>query len=149
MKANNLTQELAVATRLTPAAARAAGSYVTPAILASKFERLVALLQIGTLSGSATVLAKFQHNAASASDDGGWADVNSACVTSAFASTSNDKLGQLELRVDQYPALSAYVRILTSAATSSWLGGCEVLGMPRHKPATEHDSADVVQTFVY
>lgn len=150
MKTANLTQTLSVATHITPAAARAAGSYVSEAADASKFSRLVALLQVGTLAGSGTVNVRFQHCSGSASSLAGWADVSSAsCISSTFASASNDKIGQLELRVDQYPALNKFVRVLVSAATSTWLGGCVVVGEPRWNPATDHDSADVVQTVVY
>lgn len=149
MRNQNLTQQLAVATHLTPAAARAAGSYVTPAIEAKYYDRLVALLSIGTLAGAATVQAKFQHCSVSASSAAAWADVNSACATSAFASGSNDKIGQLELRLDQNPSVSEFVRVLVSTATSTWIGALHVLGEPMYKPATGYDTADVVQTVVY
>jgi len=145
-----LSQGIAVATHITPAAARAAGSYVTPAVDGSQYHQLLALLEVGTLSGAATVSAKFQTCSGSASSLAGWADVNSACITSAFASTSNDKIGELELQVHQYGStLERYLRVLVSATTSSWLGACQVLGVPRYKPATDVDSSDVVQTVVY
>jgi hypothetical protein len=145
-----LSQAVAVATHITPAAARAAGSYVSAAVDTTRFARLVAVLQTGTIAGAGTINARFQHNSASASNDGGWADVSSAsCITSTFASTSNDKLGQLEYVVDQYPSNSRFVRVLASAATSTWLGGVVVMGEPILKPATDYDSADVVQTVVF
>ncbi len=138
-----------MAEHITPAAARAAGSFYSGAIQASKFARLVAYLQTGTLTAAATVQAKWQHCSGSASSLAGWADINSAAVTSAFVSTANDKIGQLELKVDQYPTISAYVRVAVVAAVSSWLGGCIVVGKPRWKPATDHDTADVAQTVIY
>jgi len=146
-----LSQGIAVAAHITPAAARAASSYVTPAIDASQYHTLLALLEVGTLSGAATVSARFQTCSGSASSLAGWADVNSAsCITSAFASGSNDKIGQLELQVHQYGStLERYIRVLVSASTSSWLGACQVLGTPRYSPATDVDTSDVVQTVVY
>lgn len=150
MNTENLSQSLAVVTHITPAAARAASSYVSPAIDAGMYARLLALLQVGTLAGSATVNIRFQHCSGSASSDAGWADISSAsCISSAFASGSNDKIGELELRIDQNPSTSQYVRVLVSAATSTWIGGAIVLGEPRFTPATVVDSADVVQTVVY
>lgn len=150
MITENYTQQIAVATHISPAAARAAGSYVTPAVDTTLFKRLVALLQVGTLAGSATVNARFQHNSVSASSDAGWADINStSCITSSFASASNDKVGQLELRLDQNPSTSRYVRALVSTATSTWIGGAIVYGEPIYKPATDRDSVDVVQTVVF
>jgi hypothetical protein len=150
MRARNLSEDVGLVTHIPPAAARAAGSYVGAAVDASNFERLVARIHIGTLAGAATVAMKFQHSSVSASSAAGWADVSSAsCITSAFASTSNNKVGQLELRVDQYSALTRYVRPYVEAVTSTWLGCVEVTGEPLIKPATAGDSADVVQTVVY
>ncbi len=149
MQTHNLTQTNAVAAIITPAAARAAGSYVTPAIEAKHYDALVARLLVGTLSGAATITGKFQHCSVSASSAAAWADVNSACATSAFASASNDVVGQLELRLDQRPAVSDFVRFYVSAATSSWLGGAIVEGEPRYSSATDYDSSVVGQTVVY
>lgn len=150
MKTENLSQTIGVVTHITPAAARAASSYVTPAVDAGMYCRLLALLQTGTIAGAGTVNARWQHCSASASSNANWADISSAsCITSTFASTSNDKIGELELRIDQNPGTSQYVRVLVSAATSTWIGGLVVLGEPRFKPATGVDSADVVQTVVY
>lgn len=146
----NITEKNAVAAIITPAAARAAGSYVSAAVEAKYYDRLVARILIGTLAGAATLTGKFQHCSASASSDAGWADISTAsCITSAFASGSNDKVGQLELRLEQHPEVSDFVRIYVSAATSTWIGGVVVEGEPRFSPATDLDSADVVQTVVY
>lgn len=146
----NLTEKNAVAAIITPAAARAAGSYVSPAIESKLYDRLAARVMVGTLAGAATLTGKFQHNSVSASSDAGWADVSSAsCITSAFASGSNDKVGQLELALEQHPTVSSFVRFYVSAATSTWLGAVIVEGEPKFRPATDVDSSDVVQTVVY
>lgn len=150
MNTENLSQSLANAAQIAPAAARAASSYVTPAIDAGMYPRLLATLQIGTLAGSGTVNFRFQHCSASASSDAGWADVSSAsCISSTFASGSNDKIGELELRIDQNPSTSQYVRLLATVATSTWIGSALVQGEPRFQPANVVDSADVVQIVVY
>lgn len=150
MRTSNLSQELGLAGHITPAAARAASSYVTEGIPKAQYSRLLAMVQIGTLAGAATVNARFQHCSASASSDAGWADISSAsCITSTFASASNDKVGELELRLDQNPSVSDYVRALATVATSTWVGALQVVGMPRFLPATGVDTADVVQTVVY
>lgn len=151
MITENLTQQLAVATFITPAAARNTGSYVSPAVDASLFKRLAAYLHVGTLAGTGTVNLRFQHCSVSASSAAAWADINSTtCITSTLASTSNDRLAQLELRLDQNPTVSQFVRVLASVATSNgWVGGATVLGEPIYKPATDRDTADVVQTVVF
>ncbi len=150
MHTENLTQEIAVAEHITPAAARAAGSFYSGAIQTSKFARLLGILQVGTLTGAATVLAKWQHCSASASSLAGWADINSAATLVAVASAAgNDKLGELELRCDQYPTISPFVRLAVVAAVSSWLGAAIIVGKPRWKPATDHDTADVTATVIY
>lgn len=146
----NLSQKVALVTHLTPAAARAVGSYYTAAADALLYERLLSIMQVGTLAGSGTVNQRFQHCSVSASGDAGWADISSAsCISSTFASASNDKVSELELRLDQLPTTSRYVRVMAVAATSTWIGGIQVLGIPIYKPATANDSADVVQTVVY
>lgn len=150
MRNQRLSQAIAVAAHLTPAAARAASSYVTDAVDGSKYDHLLALLQVGTLAGAGTINARFQHCSGSASSLAAWADVNStSCITSTFASTSNDKIGELELQVDQNSTLERYLRVLVTTAVSTWIGGVQVLGTPRYLPATDVDHADVVQTVVF
>jgi hypothetical protein len=152
MQAKNLTQRLGILDHITPAAARAAGSYVTGAVDASRFERLVAVLQVGTLAGAATLNARFQSNSsASSSADSAWADIDSTnCITSTFASTSNDKLAPLELRLDQNPTVSRYVRALVSAAVSTWLGGLVLYGEPAiFAPASQFNNAAVATAIVF
>ncbi len=91
MRTENLTQTIAVAAHIPPAAARAAGSYVTPAIEAKHFDRLTALLDVGTLSGAATVLAKYQHCSVSASSAAAWAVAAIAVPASSFTSSETTR----------------------------------------------------------
>jgi hypothetical protein len=150
MRRANISEELALLSHIAPAAARAAGSYVGDAVDTSVVARLVGLLHVGTLAGAATIKLKFQHSSVSASSASNWADIDSTnCITSAFPSGSNNKIGQLELRCDQYSALQRYVRPYVEAATSTWIGAVQVLGMPYYRPATDFDHADVVQTVTY
>jgi hypothetical protein len=151
VESKNLSQVVGVATHITPAAARAASTYVTPAVEAKNFSRLLGILHIGTLAGNASISMKFQHNSVSTSNDGNWADINStSCVTAVYGSANNDKLPELELRIDQNPATSRYVRAYVSLATSTWIGGVTVLGNgAKYNPITDVDSADVVATTVY
>jgi hypothetical protein len=151
MQRSNLTEELALKSHIPPAAARAAGSYVGDAFAADLFPRLVMRLHIGTLAGAGTIQGKFQHNSGSVSSDSNWADIDSTnCITSAFASTSNNKVGQLELRAAQHSAILAYVRPYVVAVTSTWLGAATVDALPvGYTPATSRDHADVVQTVVF
>lgn len=151
MENRNLSEAVTVATHITPAAARAAGSYVCPAVDASKFNRLLAVLQLGTLAGNASVNMRYQHSSVSASSAAAWADISSAsCITGTYGSGSNDKLPSLELRLDQNPGTSRYVRVLVSAATSTWLGGAVVLGNAKgYNPISDAKSSDLVATVVY
>lgn len=150
MQRENLSEVMALVSHIPPAAARASGSYVGDAIDASLFPRLLARLHIGTLAGAGTAKLKFQHASVSASSDASWADIDSACVTSTFASTSNNKVGQLELRAAQRSAILRYVRPYVDVVTSTWIGAATVDAMPvQITPATSRDSADVVQTVVF
>lgn len=151
MQVANLTEVMALVSHIPPSATRAASSYVGEAIDASLFPRLVARLHIGVLLGAATLTGKFQHNSGSVSSDSNWADIDSTnCITSAFASTSNSKVGQLELRAAQHSAILRYVRPYVMAATSAWTGSVTVDALPvQITPATSRDTADVVQTVVF
>lgn len=149
MRTENITQELATVGIITPAAARAASSYLTETIDGLEYDRLVATLFIGTLAGSGTLNGRFQHCSGSLSSDSAWADVNASCITSTFSSGTNDSVAHLELRLDQNPSLSRYFRFLASNATSTWIGAAEVKGRPVHKPAKDLDSAVVAQIVVY
>lgn len=146
-----LAQTVAVAAHITPAAARAASSYYTAAVDASKFDRLLGLVQVGTLAGNGTVLGRFQHASGSASDGSDWADISSAsCTTATLGSGSNDKVMQLELQIDQRPSISRYVRLQVTTATSTWIGGAIVLGTAdKYEPASDAKSADVVAAVIY
>ena len=149
MENKNLTETVPVVGHLTPAAARAAGTYATGWLDASRFQRLTALLQVGTIAGTGTLNMRWQ----SATDTNGTssADINStSCITSTFASTSNDKIAQLELRLDQNPSTPRYVRAFASTANSTWIGGIIVIGCSAiHEPASAYKHADVVATTVY
>jgi len=64
----------------------------------TNFERLVAIIKLGTLAGAGSVNFRWQHCSASASTDSAWADVDStSCITSTFLSGSNNKIASLEL----------------------------------------------------
>jgi hypothetical protein len=148
MRVSNLSQDLAVAGIVTPAQ-NAASSYLSETIKAGLYDRLLAVMLVGTLSGAATQKGKFQHCSGSLSSDSAWTDVDATCVTSTFSSTSNDKIANLELRLDQNPTVSAYVRFLQSIAVSSGTGATVIVGLPRYKPAADVDSASVAQIVVF
>ena len=151
MISKNLTQELGILAHVSAGSTRAAGSYASEAVDASKFGRLVGLLNVGTLAGAATASLRFQHNSVSTGSDSGWSDVNSdSCITSAHASGDNGKLAALELRLDQNPSTARFVRALVSAVTSTWNGAAQVFGHPpRYSPASDYNSDDVAAITVF
>ena len=144
----NLSESVGVVTHITPAAARAASTWVTPAVDKSKYSRLLAVLQVGTLAGNASISAKFQHCSVSTSNDGTWADISSLCATANYGSDDNNKLPLLELRLDQNTT-SKFVRVMVTNATSTWIGGVVVIGDTAYGPATGYDSADAVAPVVF
>jgi hypothetical protein len=147
----NQTEAIAVLAQITPAAARASSSYFSDAFDWTRFQRAVATLQIGTLAGAATINLRFQHNISSVSSHSAWADVNAtSCITSTFASGSNDKIARLEVRIDQNSALKTYGRALVTVAASTWIGNVIVHGYPAiYSPASQYNHADVVATVVF
>jgi hypothetical protein len=150
MQSENASQAISVAAQITPAAARAASSYYSAAVDASKFERLLGLVQVGTLAGNASINGRFQHCSGSASSLT-WTDISStSCITANLGSGSNDKVQQLELRIDQNPTLSRYVRLAVVTATSTWIGGATVLGVASpYQPGSDNNTTDAVAAVVY
>jgi hypothetical protein len=150
MITENLTQKLAVVGAISPGtSATATGSNYTESIDASIFPRLVAYVIVGGLAGAGTVNVRFQHCSGSLSSDSAWADVNSACVTSTYVSGANGSVGELELRLDQNPSVSRYVRAESVGATSTWNGAVLVVGVPTFHPGRDVDSAIVKEIVVY
>jgi len=147
----NLSQKLAVVAQIPASSAPyAAGSYVSPAFDATRVERALALCLINN-QGAGTVNFRFQHCSGSASSLAAWADINAtSCITSTYGSTRNGSLALLELRLDQNPATSQFVRVLASAATSTWAGNVVVLGNPAtYEPASQFNSpvVDAITVF--
>lgn len=161
MRKENLSQKIGVAAFTTPAAARAASSYGnddTAVIDGLMYDRLMAVMLVGTLAGSGTLNGRWQHCSASVSSDSAWADVNSStgtAITSTYGSGSNDKISVHELRLDQPNSANSaapvqrFVRFLTTAATSTWIGAVVVLGEPKYAPAKDVDSSSVAAIVVY
>lgn len=154
MAANaNLSQDLATVAYLTSmGSARASGSFVTDAVDASQFDRLLGRLHVGTLASTATVQARFQHSSISASSASTWADVSSAsAITSAIGSANNYKIEQLELRVDHLGStINQYVRLKVDTTVSTWNGGAEILGHRAiYAPSSDLNASAVTQTVVY
>lgn len=149
----NLTQRLATLAYLTSmGSARASGSFVTTAVDASRFDRLLGVLHVGTLTSTATVQARFQHSSVSASSAAGWADINStSCITSAFTSADNFEKGQLELRVENYgSSVNRYVRLRVDTTVSTWNGGAEILGIDGiYEPSSDQNVAALSNTVVF
>jgi hypothetical protein len=149
----NLTQRLVTLAYLTSmGSARASGSFVTAAVDAARYDRLVGVLHVGTLTSTATVQARFQHSSVSASSATGWADVSSAsCISSAFTSGDNYEKGQLEFRVENYGStITRYVRLKVDTTVSTWNGGAEILGLEGiYEPSSGQNAAAVSDTVVY
>lgn len=145
----NLSQRLALLGHLTPAAARASGSYATGWVDTLAFPRVLATLAVGTLAGAATINMRFQD--ATASDGTGSADIDSTnCITATYTSASNDKYVRLELRADQNQAVNRFVRAYITLAVSTWIGAVVVEGEPaNYAPASDFNHADLVATTVF
>ena len=108
----------------------------------SKFERILAIVEAGTLGASATLDATLQ----SATTSGGsFSNITGKAITQLTqAGTDSDKQAIMNLRADELTAGHRYVRLqIVVAVATSDCGGI-VLGLdPRHGPASDNDLASV------
>jgi hypothetical protein len=133
-----LSQGLTVVGKIDPVSqANGAGSGLISGIDMSKIQRLLFVLQIGSVGGAGTVDAKIQESASSGS---GYADCSSSAVgpISITQVTASNKVVTLEIRADQLSAGKRYVQLfVTIGGNAVLIAGLALGAEAEYKPATK------------
>lgn len=147
MNAVNASQRVAVVGHIEPDA-YAAAAYETDVVDMSKFERLVAFVQAGTLGTSATLDFKLQGATTSG---GSYADISGAAITQLTqAGTDSDKVAVLELKAESIASTGyRYVKGVLTVGTATSDCGAILLGFDaKYNPASDHNLAEVDEIVV-
>ena len=139
-----LTQALAVlgqqpSSNLASGTTNVGGVNSATGIDMSVIRRLIAYLDIGTLGASANVQFWFE-----ASANANMNVVTNMGTTTMLTSSNSNRVSSLEVRADQLPAGTRYVRgkLLVNTAASNV--GCIILGGESgYKPANQYDTTNV------
>ncbi len=144
MFTEQLSQALSIPTNPTHAAAQTA-SFNTGSVDLSKFERCLAILDIGAVTGtSPTFDAKWQESP----DNSTFTDVAGFSNLSITQITSGNQLKTMEIRPSQLSAGKRYVRVAVTIGGTSPSFTCAVIllgGEGHQKPASANDSAQVTE----
>jgi hypothetical protein len=138
-----LSQALSIQDKIDPVS-QAAGTVNGNAVDMSKFQRVMAVVQVGSVGASGTVTAQLQSCSASSFASG----VNNVTAVSTTVN-ANNKVLTLECRADQLTPGDRYVRVQVVVGTNAVLISAVVLGgEAEYKPASRQDIAAVVQRLV-
>lgn len=125
---------------------QAAGTVTTGWVLASYFERMLAVIKTGVLGAGATVDAKLQQ--ATSAGGAGAKDVTGKAITQIVKATGDGKQALINLAVEELDSNGgfAYVRLSITVGTAASLIAAELLGAnPKQLPASQFNQAAVVQ----
>lgn len=118
-----------------------ASAYDTDEIDMSKWHRLMAVVQAGTLGSSATLDFKFQD---ASSSGGSFSDISGKAITQLTqAGSDSDKQSIVNLRFDEANDDARYVKGVLTVGTATSDCSCVILGLARSKPASDNDISTV------
>jgi hypothetical protein len=144
MITEQLTQALSLPTNPTHAAAQTA-SFNSNSVDLSKFERCLAILDIGAVTGtSPTFDAKWQESP----DNSTFTDVAGFSNLSITTITTANQTKTMEIRPSQLSAGKRYVRVAVTIGGTSPSFTCAVLligGEAHQKPASANDGNQVTE----
>ena len=144
MITEQLTQALAIPANPIHAAAQTA-SFNSSSVDLSKFERCLAILDIGAVSGtSPTFDAKWQES----SDNSTFTDVAGFSNLSITQITTANQTKTMEIRASQMSAGKRYVRVAVTLGGTSPSFTCAVVllgGEASQKPASANDAGQVTE----
>src|SRR5262249_11135001 len=144
MFTEQLTQALSLPANPTHAAAQTA-SFNSNSVDLSKFERCLAILDIGAVTGtSPTFDAKWQESP----DNSAWSDVAGFSNLSITQITTGSKTVTMEIRPSQLSAGKRFVRVAVTIGGTSPNFTCAVIllgGEAHQKPASASDAGQVTE----
>ena len=141
MFSEQLTQALSIPTNPTHAGAQTA-SFNTGGVDMQKFERCLAILDVGTVTAG-TLDAKWQESP----DNSAWSDVAGFSNLSITQITAGNKTVTMEIRASQLSSGKRYVRVALTLGSSPNMVVCVILiGAEAHqKPASANDAGQVTE----
>lgn len=125
----------------------AASTVVTSWVPVAKWHTIAAILQTGVLGASATVDAKLRQ--AQDSSGTGAKDITGKSISQLVKASHDNKQVVLECKADDLDTTNAFTHVALSVTvgTAASLLSAVLMGTnPRYAPATDFDSANVVQT---
>ena len=145
MITEQLSQALSIAAAPIHPQSVSAGTADTGGVDASKFRRVLFVLDVGAFGASATVDMKLQESA----DNSTFTDIAGAAITQLAAAGGNNRLATLEIRAGQLSAGKRYVRARVTVGTAATTLQCLALGGEAvDKPGSANDVAAVAQRLV-
>ena len=142
---SKLSERLAIADVIDPVS-QSAATVTTGWINMANAERLLAIIQTGTLGTSATVDAKLQQ--ATDASGTGVKDITGKALTQIVKASGDAKQAQINLRTEELDTNGgfAFVRLsLTVGTAASLVSAVVLLGDVKNLPASASNHADVVQ----
>lgn len=145
MYAQNIkaSEQAAILGAINPSS-QAAGAATSGWISLADFQKLLAVVQTGTLGASATVDAKIQQ--ATDSSGSGAKDVTGAAITQ--ISGANNQQAEINLDAEQLDVEGGYgyVRLSITVGTAASQTAAVVFGFnPRFAPASDYNAASVAE----
>lgn len=122
--------------------ANTAAEYLTSAIDMSKWSRIVAVVQTGTLGTSATVDLKLTDASTSG---GSYSDITGKAITQLVKASNDDDQAIINLRFDELNTDARFVKAAVTVGTATSDCSAIVMGLPRYYPASDNDLASVVE----
>lgn len=124
----------------------AASTVVTSWVPVAKWHTIAAIIQTGVLGAAATVDAKLRQ--ATDSSGTGAKDITGKAITQLVKASHDNKQVVIECKADDLDAAGAFTHValsVTVGTAASILGALLIGTNPRYMPATDFDSANVVQ----
>ncbi len=136
-----LSQALSIPVNPTHAAAQTA-SFNSGGVDMQKFERCLAIIDVGTVTAG-TLDAKWQESA----DNSTFTDVAGYSNLSITQITASNKTVTLEIRASQLSSGKRYVRVAVTLGSSPNMVMCVILigGEAHQKPASANDAGQVTE----
>ncbi len=120
-----------------------ATAFLSDAVDMAKYDRIMAVVMMGTLGNSATVDAALQEATTSG---GSYADIDGKVITqlTQAGSDQSDKQVIINLRSDEMTVGKRFVKLWVDVNTATSDGAGIVIGFqPLHAPASDNDLASV------
>lgn len=139
------TEQAAVLGAINPSS-QAAGTATSGWLSMAQFQKLLAIISVGTFGSSATVDAKIQQ--ATDSSGTGAKDITGKAITQMLAAGGNNVQAEINVDAQELDVSNGfdYVQLSVTVGTAATLTSALVLGfVPRFAPASAQNNASVAQ----